>query len=125
MKLIITVITAAFLLIACGNSGSSSQAMKEESTDLSISGITLDEKGFIGESVTDTATQSAPPDQKQPGSEPLVPPQKKYDWDKKIVKNADLNLEVKDYQSYYNSMREKVRGLGGYLAQEEQSQTDF
>ena len=48
----------------------------------------------------------------------------KMDWDKRIIKNANLQLEVKNYDSYYRSIREKVRSLGGYVAQEEQKQSD-
>jgi hypothetical protein len=47
------------------------------------------------------------------------------DWDKKIIKTASVNLEVKDYNSFYTSLREKVRNMGGYIAQEEQSQSDY
>ena len=49
----------------------------------------------------------------------------KVDWDKKIVKNANLSMEVKDYNVYNTSIRQKVRELGGYIAQEEQSQSDY
>lgn len=47
------------------------------------------------------------------------------DWDKKIIKTASVNLEVKDYNSFYTSLREKVRNMGGYIAQEEQNQSDY
>ena len=49
----------------------------------------------------------------------------KTDWDKKIIKTASLNLEVKDYNGFYASLREKVKNLGGYIAQEEQTQSDY
>lgn len=49
----------------------------------------------------------------------------KPDWDKKIIKTASLNLEVKDYGIYSNSFRDKIRNLGGYIAQEEQNQSDY
>ena len=49
----------------------------------------------------------------------------KPDWDKKIIKTASVNLEVKDYNSYYTSLREKVKNMGGYIAQEEQTQSDY
>ena len=32
---------------------------------------------------------------------------------------------MKDYKSYYNSLREKVKAVGGYIAQEEQNQSDY
>jgi hypothetical protein len=47
------------------------------------------------------------------------------DWDKKIIKTSDINLEVKDYNVYYSSLRENIRNSGGYLAQEEQTESDY
>lgn len=58
-------------------------------------------------------------EQKQP-----VEPSK-TDWDKKIIKTASLNFEVKDYRGYYSYLREKVKSAGGYIAQEEQTQSDY
>jgi hypothetical protein len=59
--------------------------------------------------------------QPQPAQQPVIQP----DWDKKIIKTAMLNAEVKDYNSFYSSLRGKVKALGGYIAQEEQSQSDY
>jgi hypothetical protein len=47
------------------------------------------------------------------------------DWDKKIVKTANLNGEVKDYKSFAQQLNEKVKKYGGYISQEEQSQSDY
>jgi hypothetical protein len=47
------------------------------------------------------------------------------DWEKKIIKTASVNLEVEDYNKYYASVREKVKSIGGYIAQEEQNQSDY
>ncbi|MDP4264357.1 MAG: DUF4349 domain-containing protein [Bacteroidota bacterium] len=58
---------------------------------------------------------------KQPAGQPTTNP----DWDKKIIKTASVNLEVKDYNSFYTSLREKVKSMGGYIAQEEQAQSDY
>ena len=52
-------------------------------------------------------------------------PPKPIDWDKKIVKNASLNAEVKDYKSFTQQLNEKVKKYGGYVSQEEQSQSDY
>lgn len=70
-------------------------------------------------------------DQQQDKEKKQEPPQTpkepvlKPDWDKKIVKTAVLNAEVEDYNKYYASLREKVKNLGGYIAQEEQTQSDY
>lgn len=78
------------------------------------------DKGFY----TDTVSRPQVPGDKQTQKyqqQPAVKP----DWDKKIIKTASLNLEVKDYNTFYSSLREKVRAAGGYIAQEEQTQSDY
>lgn len=45
--------------------------------------------------------------------------------DKKIVKNASLNAEVKDYKTFSQQLNEKVKKYGGYVSQEEQSQSEY
>lgn len=49
----------------------------------------------------------------------------KPDWEKKIIKTASLNVEVKDYNTFYTSLREKVKIVGGYVSHEEQTQSDY
>lgn len=61
--------------------------------------------------------------QKQPS--PDQQPAINTEWDKKIIKTASLNIEVKDYHSFYATLHEKVRAAGGYIAQEQQSQSDY
>jgi len=76
--------------------------------------------GFLN---ADTTAQQQVPDKKQQ-SQPISP-KPNPDWDKKIIKTASLNVEVDDYNKFYSLMREKVRSVGGYIAQEEQNQSDY
>jgi hypothetical protein len=46
------------------------------------------------------------------------------DWDKKIIKNATLKLELKNFKKYNEQLRQTVKDLGGYIANEEQWQND-
>lgn len=62
------------------------------------------------------------PGNKQKKQQPQV---NKPDWEKKIIKTASLNVEVKDYNAFYISLRDKIRAVGGYVAQEEQTQSDY
>jgi Domain of unknown function (DUF4349) len=57
----------------------------------------------------------------QPSTLKTIP----VDWDKKIIKTATLNVEVKDYNSYYANIKEKIKSMGGYIAQEHQTASDF
>ena len=67
---------------------------------------------------TDTVGKQIPGDKQKQNQQ--QPANIKPDWDKKIIKTASLNAEVKDYNSYYSSLREKIKSVGGYIAQEEQ-----
>jgi hypothetical protein len=71
---------------------------------------------------TDSAgTQADEPGKKKQPAPAVANP----DWDKKIIKTASLNLEIKDFNAYYTSLREKIRSVGGYVAQEEQTLSDY
>ncbi len=47
------------------------------------------------------------------------------DWDKKIVKNADLQLQVDDYKKFNTSIHNSLKQYGAYVAEEKQQQTDY
>ncbi|HWK06692.1 MAG TPA: DUF4349 domain-containing protein [Puia sp.] len=47
------------------------------------------------------------------------------DWDKKIIKTANLKLEVKNYRSFNELLHRVIKQSGGYIAQEEQSQSAY
>ncbi len=44
------------------------------------------------------------------------------DWDKKIIKTADITLELKDYKLYNANLHKSLKGFGAYVADEEQSE---
>jgi hypothetical protein len=43
------------------------------------------------------------------------------DWDKKIIKTAEVILELKDYSGYNQTMHKGLKAYGAYIATEEQS----
>jgi len=45
------------------------------------------------------------------------------DWDRKIVKTADLTMETKSFARFAERLHRLVRDNGGYIAQEEQTQS--
>ncbi len=46
------------------------------------------------------------------------------DWDKKIIKTGSLTLQVKDFKKYSEILSGSVKQYGGYIANEDQSQSD-
>jgi len=135
MKIIITAITALLLLISCDKDNKQMSALnrqvslaKDKQVEISDNKKAFKPEGsgtvdyFRSDSTVTPPPPGEPEKKKQPDQSQPVP---NPDWDKKIIKNASLNLEVKDYNSFYKSFREKVRSLGGYVAQEEQTQSDY
>jgi hypothetical protein len=51
--------------------------------------------------------------------------QAKEDWDKKIVKTGNLTVEVKSYKVFNEMLHAGIKEFGGYIAQEEQNQSDY
>lgn len=60
-------------------------------------------------------------DQKQ-SPQPSV---NKPDWDKKIIKTAELNVEIKEYKQFSGLVRNAVSQFGGYIADEQQTETEY
>ena len=52
-------------------------------------------------------------------------PQSRIDWDKKIVKNGNLTIEVKKIDEFHTVVREAVKRAGGYIAREDQNKSDY
>jgi Domain of unknown function (DUF4349) len=51
---------------------------------------------------------------------PTAPASVSADWDKKIIKTADMNVEVKDCKTFASQTREISKKYGGYVAAEKQ-----
>jgi hypothetical protein len=124
-------ITAAVLVYSCGKNSTNEQKpnavtaldrkvpaedqVKYKDTD-------KDDNGYFD----NAKKQEEPPQNGEKKKQQLPAAQTiKPDWDKKIIKTGSLNLEVKDYNNFYISIREKVKSLGGYVAQEQQTQSDY
>ena len=124
MKKILIVLSTILLFISCENNNRGSIVTLDKLEDRKSE---LDdnkkEEGFIG-TVNDSETSP-----QEIGREKAKQTQQKIvvepDWDKRIIKTATLNLEVKDYNAYNSSLREKIKQTGGYVAQEQQTQSEY
>lgn len=47
------------------------------------------------------------------------------DWDKKIIKTAQIELSLKDYSGFNRSLSSLIKQSGGYIAEEQMEQTDY
>lgn len=112
------VLIAGMLLFAfsCNN-----RSLKDETKT-----ATTTAAGDVDLAVADSAIMVTPQEEekeKDPGKKIDIP-EPKLDWDKKIVKTANLRLETGAYKLYNDRMRQLVKQFGGYISSEEQTQTD-
>ena len=127
MKKLFVAFAAILLFISCHNSSNSKNELSQLTRDLKDQKKPIPVDDEKNKHLGDIGVNAAPTDKQEPGKTKQVQqiPPPKIDWDKKIIKNASLHLEVKDYAAYNTSLREKIKQFGGYIAQEEQSQSEY
>lgn len=116
------IIFLLFAVLACNN-----RLGGEKSKPSNVSELRLEEtdKTDPGQSDNIADTAQTPPQEQKFQRQDKTIPESKGNWDKKIIKNASVTLEVKNYRSFNEIVRENVKKIGGYVAQEEQNQTDY
>jgi hypothetical protein len=110
------------VLFACNSKVSDAEMKAKES---SLAKVEEDKNKATGPGDQVADTTQTPSQKQKPQSEIKTVQQPKVDWNKKIIKNASINLEVKNYQSFNDLLHGNIKRFGGYVAQEEQNQTDY
>ncbi len=126
MKFLKTTAFAVVILtiaIACNHSANNIDSLSEKSKN--ISSKEEEANKFFTPQQNATADTTVKFQQGKPQTESKTKSEANPDWDKKIVKNASVNLEVKNYKSFYEMLHADIKKYGGYIAQEEQNQTDY
>jgi hypothetical protein len=121
MKLLSQLLAAMLLcyLVACNEKNKQlpakdAVALKEENKSLELT---------AGIGAADTALPSGNNQLKRsPGPEK---DQTKEDWDKKIIRTGNITVEVKNYKAFNEQVHTSIKQLGGYIAGEEQNQSDY
>ncbi|MEP6747474.1 MAG: DUF4349 domain-containing protein [Bacteroidota bacterium] len=126
MKLLYQVLAALLLciFIAChenssADTGQTEQLRKNVSASKTADKSEGDQLTVIADTVPALQNNQIKPSQLQ-GKAPAH-----EDWDKKIVKTGNLTMEVKSYKTFNDMLHTGIKQLGGYVAQEEQSQSDY
>lgn len=120
MKLLfplVFLLTATAISTGCNRHDEATDFVNTEEITLKLEDVT-----------TDTTAQSMP-EQKVPAP-PLPPGQPQPaainpEWDKKIIKSATLQAEVRDYEQFSKELGGKVKSLGGYISSEQQDRTEY
>lgn len=119
--LFFTAIIIALFFVACSKN-QNAELKDEASAPLQNSEITN-----AGEPSQKNPSQTIPvPDKLPVSADSIVQISKSqqqvaFDWDKKLIKNASVKMEVKDFKKSGESIRQTIRKSGGYISQEEQN----
>lgn len=117
-----------FLFFACNRSDKGNYKTREIA--LNSPAISKDEEQKeLAPAADSTASFSSPqPGEPQQTKQPEKSSQStesKPDWNKKIIKTAALNVEVKDYQKFDQLVHAAASRFGGYIADEQQTETGY
>jgi len=120
MKKLLVFFSLLSIVVACNHSPQTNEKSKSESHDMvmdqSLPPIQED-KGNEQKSLA--ADTSGTPQHPSPNSNSTH-----IDWDKKIIKTATLKVEITDFKSFTDIVHKVVKQYGGYIANEEQNQSD-
>lgn len=115
MKKIFPVLILLSLLAACDHNSNQSEK------DLSVNDLKLEEVPPSPKLPQRNVKDKTPADTSSGISQINVSNQ---DWDKKIIKTAYLKLEVENFKKYADILHKAARQYGGYVANEEQNQSE-
>lgn len=122
-KHLLTIALLAFVYISCNQSKSNEAVADKIESETASSPNESQEPiptGSINQALDSTPVSTSQKSSKASSNQTST----KIDWDKKIIKNATLNLEVTDFKDYAASVYNTVKQYGGYIASESQNQTD-
>ena len=120
MKNTIAALIGSLLFIACGRNDQKSNVNAPETI---VTELRQNESANKSED-----KKPMPPterDEEDNGQKQVPKEIEKQDWDKKIIKTALLNLEIKDFKKYGFALRDKIKQVGGYVAQEQQTESEY
>jgi hypothetical protein len=119
LKLITLEALLVLVFLACNN------GKKDETIDHEVHNkVAAVDKGSI-EAMSDSGADKLYKPRNEDDKEQKHKTAEKIDWDKKIVKTANMNLEVKNYAAFNTKLRETVKQFGGYISQEEQNESAY
>ena len=109
MRLMIAVITVTGILLSCHQKQNENAATKNKALD------ELQTKTSTGLLYKEEEAKE-PQQQKTHSSVQKTPDPVPADWDKQIIKNAELQMRVKELKPATTAIQEAIRASGGYTA---------
>lgn len=110
-------LTVTSIVSGCDHNNEAADLAQSKEVAIELESITVDTTYQSG------PQQEAPPPPSSPRQE--EPPAVRPGWDKKIVKTATLQAEVKDYAQFSKELGQKIKSLGGYISSEQQNRSEY
>lgn len=115
-KKLLPVLALAFFIFSCNRNGeSAAYDNTSDTTEQAPSQHTQEQQVPVSQEPQAHYTDSSSPAK---AAKTIAP----ADWDKKIIKTANLRFEVKDFKTYAAEVYSTVKQYGGYIAGEDQNQ---
>jgi hypothetical protein len=109
----------AVTLYSCGN-GSKTKLVETSDVKLEDRTVTANETQANFSTADTTAAQANPSSITLQSGNPTANP----DWDKKIIKTANVRLELKDFKTFNSTIHNNIKRYGAYIATEQLNQSD-
>jgi uncharacterized protein DUF4349 len=122
----VAVFAMSIILIACNNQHP--QQMRVQNNELeSVTADTTALEGFnTPQTATDKNDQTKTEDKKQSNQSTIKNTSANNpDWDKKIIKTADIELQLDNYKKFNISIHSSLKNFGAYIADEKQTENDY
>jgi hypothetical protein len=119
VKYFVAILFIAFLFHACNKANKDSASTKE----ITLDDIKQEDKAINQEQEMNRTPMDSTTFQTG-GQKQKEQPSPRINWDKKIIRTAQLSIEVKDYKTYSNSLNTLVKKFGGYIATEQEIKQD-
>ncbi|NML23929.1 DUF4349 domain-containing protein [Pseudoflavitalea sp. G-6-1-2] len=135
MKTLLTV--SAFMLVLASSCDHKNANQKEaaatapsenaKSEELVVASATDSAAGYEQLPMPQTVSPENQPNQPQPQQKNNAPAPApvKADWNRKIIRHGDLELEVKDFKNFNNRVSAIAGKYGGYISEETQESSDY
>lgn len=121
-KLIFAGIAFLLLAISCKHENEKEVSQSVMVADVKLEPMMTDTTALAFEQSPAIPGQEKP---KQPPKTASQPPESRPDWNKKIIKTATLNVEVKEYAKFNQVVHLSAEKFGGYIADEQQTETEY
>lgn len=92
--------------------------------DLEMSNIELAPQMMADSAANQDEVPPSPSGEPKPPKLNVATPVPVIDWNKKLIKTADIRLEVQDFKAYNKQLNESLKTYGAYIANEESNFND-